>query len=244
MSLAPAKRRAVDPAQSPGQWLAAIMRAHQVDQVQLEAISDIDQTTISRVLKSGRASDRVMKRLAATLKVPLPPEVLAQTVRGRRARGAPEPEISAARGSSLTGAKPTRPGFDVPVWHAFLIRHGPLFLLQTAPSEFAWRPPCLSSARRAFMLRMPGASMDPWRTEAEPIFFDPDADIATARHALLQFDIGEPQDTCVICRLLSPPKIGEAANARVYVAARRSPIPQAPVRKIIPAVEWAAIIPT
>lgn len=223
-----------------GEWLIATMAARRIDQVALEHLTGIDQTTISRA-RQGRMSDRVLLRIAQALKVEAPAELLRLTTRGRRPRGAPE--LSAATAAMLTGARPQRAGADVPVYHAMPHQRGPAFLLQTAVVEFAWRPPTLASCRRAFMLRMPDASMEPWRQPSEPVYCDPDRDVAQARHVLVALDTGEPHDLWLVCAPTSAPEIGAPIAARLHNARRGTLLPALPVRRAIAIIEWPDLMP-
>lgn len=239
-----APQQTAEAATDPAEWLDAEMRRRGIDQVELQRASKVPQPTISKILSGKqRASDLVLKRLAAGMKTAVPPAVLAATIKGRNRRGGADEVVLAALASAVTGARPTRPGFDVPIWHALIIGRGPSFLLQPAPTEFAWRPPALSAARSAFVLHMPDDSMIPWRAAGEPIYFDPKADVGTATHAILQFDMGQPTATSLICRLLAPPIVGQPVKARIYRDGRRSSVPTEPVVRVVPAVEWPLIIP-
>jgi hypothetical protein len=186
-------------------------------------------------------SDRVFLQIAQALKVDAPPELLRLTTKGRRPRGAPE--MAASGGNLITGARPQRAGADVPVYHAISHQRGPAFLLQTAVTEFAWRPPTLASCRRAFMLRMPDTSMDPWRQLAEPIYCDPDRDVADARHALVALDTGELQDLWLICAPTIAPQVGDVLEARLHNQRRGTAIPALPIRRAITIVEWPDLMP-
>lgn len=223
-----------------GEWLRATMEARHVDQVTLEHLTGIDQTTISRA-RNGRMSDRVLLQLAQGLKVPVPPDLLALTTKGRRPRGAPE--LAPSGSTLITGARPNRAGTDVPVYPTFLYDRGPAFLLQNVATEFAWRPPAIAACRRSFMLRMPDASMAPWRQAMEPIYCDPDRDFAAGQHALVQLDTGEPHDLWVICAPTETPVAGKPLAARLYHPRRGSQIPALPVRKAITIVEWPDLMP-
>lgn len=223
-----------------GAWVRDLMARRGVDQVMLEHISGVDQTAISRARK-GQVSDTKLLQIAAALKVPVPPELLRVTVRGRRPRGAPE--LPAAGGALITGARPQRAGFDVPVYPILPHARGPAFLLQTAVSEFTWRPPALAGARRAFVLRMPDATMAPWRQPHEAIYCDPDREAAGARHAALQLDAGEAHDLWVICAMDQPPTPGAPPAAHLYHPRRGAPIPALPVRRAITIVEWPELMP-
>jgi transcriptional regulator with XRE-family HTH domain len=225
---------------SLGEWLVAAMAARRVDQVTLEHLTGIDQTTISRA-RQGRMSDRVLLQIAQALKVDAPQELLRLTSKGRRPRGAPE--LAPSGPTLVTGARPQRAGADVPVYHAIRHQRGPAFLLQTAVTEFCWRPTPLASCRRAFMVRMPDTSMDPWRQAAEPIYCDPDRDVAQARHALVALDTGEPHDLWLICALITAPQVGAALDARLHNQRRGTAIPALPIRRAITIVEWPDLLP-
>ena len=245
MAKPPATQQAADPGlASLAEWLSARMHARGLNQVEMERLTGIDQTNISRYMKGKQAiSDRVLPILEKAVQSTAPEKLARTAVKGRTPRGFNDTNVKGALTSPITGAHPSRASHDVPVWLAMPIDKGPLFLLQNAPSEFAWRPQPLGAARRSFMLRMPDESMSPWREANEPIYFDPDADIVSARHALLQFDIGAPQDSSLICRLLAPPRIGAPAKASLYNDRRKTVVPDAPVRRIIPAIEWSRLIP-
>lgn len=231
-------------AADPAEWLVAEMKRRGIDQVELGRRSKVPQPTISKVLRGRqRASDLVLQRLAAGMKTTVPAAVLAATIKGRNRRGGADEVVLAALASPVTGARPTRPDFDVPIWHALILGRGPAFLLQPAPTEFAWRPPALSAARSSFVLHMPGDSMVPWRAAGDPVYFDPKADASSATHAILQFDMGQPTATSLICHLLAPPVVGQPANARVYRDGRKSSVPTDPIVRVVPAIEWPQIIP-
>jgi SOS-response transcriptional repressor LexA len=232
------------PVRSLTEWLDASMKARGLSQKDLIARSNLPQPTVSKLMKGTlKVSTTTLPVLEKALQTKAPPRLSAQAVPGRRHGYTDAKVMAAAQASPITGATPQRADRDVQVWLAFTIGKGPLFMLQNAATEFAWRPPSLSSARNAFMLRMHDDSMSPWREPGEPIYFDPDADAATATHAMLQFDLGPPSDVCLICRLLSPPIVGEKANALVYRDGRKSTIPDKPVRRAIPAIEWSQIVP-
>jgi hypothetical protein len=227
--------------QALGAWVRDIMARRGVDQVMLAHMSGVDQSMISRA-RNGQVSDMKLLQIAAALKATVPPELLPLTTKGRRPRGAPE--LPTAGATLLTGVRPHRAGFDVPVLPVLPQPRGPVFLLQTAVSEFTWRPPCLANAREAFVLRMPDSTMAPWRQPHEPIYCDPDRDIAGARHAALQLASPGAHELWVICALDAPPVPGQPPAAHLYQPRRGYPIPALPVRRAIAVVEWPDLMPT
>ncbi len=225
-------------------WLKATMAARDMVQDDLIRLSGLPQPTVNKLVNGVMSiSTETLPALERALGTQAPAHLARQAVKGRK-RGYTDHKIMAtALASPITGAAPRLADHDVQVWIAMPVGRGPLFLLQTAATEFAWRPPSLSGARQAFMMRMPDDSMSPWREAGEPIYFDPDADPAQARHAMLQLDIGLPADVCLVCRLLSPAVIGEKPHGMIYRDGRKSSIPDGPVRRVIPALEWTQIIP-
>ena len=107
----------------------------------------------------------------------------------------------------------------------------------------ATAPAAMSLTPSSDGVSFPAMAMPPApRPDTTSVECDPDAPLDQARHAMLQIDIGEPQDICVICRLLSPPVVGESPKARLYGEARKSSIPDAPIRRAFAAMEWSRII--
>lgn len=222
-------------------YVVEAMRATRTsDATALAKLARLAPSTLTRILgaetRQYAPRRETLRSLLAASGVPLPPELAAVAQDT-------SPELpSQADQAGGTGLLATR---VIPVHALIGTRFDGLFHKNTAPLEEVLAPPGLLRRRRVFAVRMPDASMQPWRRPNELVFIDPTWTVAEGDHALVEVNNGAEPDghpLFAVRRFL-----GSDRRGLVYRLGRHwgSPEVEEVQRKMIPSMqrvlEWPEV---
>lgn len=170
--------------QSPADWLREQARGHGMTVTDVARRSDVDQGALSRAMKRGGPSREVLRTIANALKWTIPDAVLLAAPPGRSTG----PQRVAKRGAipALSRIPTAQPVDQLAVWTTYP-REEPWFYYNDQEIvETVARPSALQSAQHIMAIRMPNASMSPWRQPDEFIVLALRRPVAPGNHALVR----------------------------------------------------------
>lgn len=167
---------------SPTDWLRARAAEDGLFVSDVAKRAQINQGALSRALRNGGPSRAVLEVIAEAMGWEVPPHIMAIARPGRAAG----PHRVAQRGAV---PKPTRtavPADHIAVWTTYPREDPWFFYNDHEVVETVSRPASLRSAQHITAIRMPNATMAPWRQPDEFVILALRRPVAPGNHALIR----------------------------------------------------------